>query len=103
MNSEQTIYIGGLFAKGNNQLSGAAEVNDIFTTMREICKQTGSDFENLVKATYYCGNEDTSKALNTLRPNYYNPTRPPAASKAIVRGVGREKRFITVDMIAAPR
>ncbi len=84
-------------------MSGDAEVKDIFASLQDICKQTGSDFENLVKATYYCANEDTSKALNTLRPNYFNPMRPPAASKAIVAGVGRDKRFIAIDMIASPR
>ena len=103
LNGKDTIYIGGLTARGTEALSGEDEVKDIFASLRDILKETGSDYENLVKATYYCANEDTSKALNTLRPNYYNPTRPPAASKAIVGGVGRDKRFLTVDMIAAPR
>lgn len=103
LNSKETIYIGGLVARGTEAMSGEDEVKDIFASLKEILKETGSDYENLVKATYYCANEDTSKALNTLRPNYYSPTRPPAASKAIVTGVGRDKRFVTLDMIAAPR
>lgn len=103
VNSDATIYIGGMIARGNETLNGEAEVKDIFASMQESLKATGSDFEHMVKATYYCANDDTSKALNTLRPNYYNPTRPPAASKAIVAGVGRENRYVTIDMIAAPR
>jgi hypothetical protein len=34
---------------------------------------------------------------------FYDPQRPPAASKAMVRGTGREKRTITWDMIAVPK
>jgi len=57
---------------------------------------------NLAKATYYVSTDATSKALNVLRPNYYDPKRPPAASKALVPGVGREGRTLTLDMIAVP-
>lgn len=103
VNGAKTIYIGGMTARGDETLSAEAEVIDIFASIQEVLKQSGSDFENLAKATYYCANDDTSKALNTLRPKYYNPRRPPAASKATVTGVGREKRFIAIDLIAAPR
>ena len=102
VHSERTIYIGGLTARGSDKISGKAEVQDIFASMRDHLKQSGSDFRNLVKATYYCANDETSQQLNALRPDYYDAERPPAASKAIVAGVGRSNRFITIDMIAAP-
>lgn len=103
LNSPETIYIAGFTARGNDPLTPDAEVKDIFGSIQEVLKQTGSDLENMAKATYYCSIEDTSRAINSLRPNYYNPSRPPAASKAIVGGVGRDKRFCTIDMIAVPR
>ncbi len=102
LNGKETIYIGGLIASGSNPMNGEAEVKEVFAVLSELLKQSNSDFDNLVKATYYCASDDTSKALNLLRPNVYNPARPPAASKAIVAGVGRDARFITLDMIAAP-
>ena len=46
--------------------------------------------------------EDASQQLNEVRPRYYDPKRPPAASKATVHGVGLKQRSITLDMIAVP-
>ncbi len=68
LNGKETIYIGGMIARGTEAMSGEAEVKDIFASMQEVLKQTGSDYENLVKATYYCVNEDTSKAFEYLAP-----------------------------------
>ncbi|MGE3314127.1 MAG: hypothetical protein AB7O26_03345, partial [Planctomycetaceae bacterium] len=61
-----------------------------------------SDLKHLAKATYYVTNDDVSGKLTTLRPKYYDPKHPPAASKASVTGVGMEKCTITLDMIAVP-
>jgi hypothetical protein len=57
---------------------------------------------HLVKATYYVSDEDASKQLNALRSKYYDPRRPPAASKAMVPGIGVAQRSISIDMIAIP-
>jgi 3-keto-disaccharide hydrolase len=43
-----------------------------------------------------------SKVLNDLRPGYYDRKRPPAASKAMVSGIGPPGKTITLDMIAIP-
>lgn len=95
-----TIFIGGLFA---DQAAGAAEqVEEIFAALHDALAQTGGDRLQLAKATYYVSDEEASRALNELRPKYYDPARPPAASKAMVRAVGRPKQTITLDMIAAP-
>lgn len=95
-----TIYVGGLY--GINSTSGAEQVEEIFTTLADILKQTDGDLRHLVKATYYVADDEASLALNELRPKYYDPARPPAASKAQVRAVGRSGKTITLDMIAAP-
>jgi enamine deaminase RidA (YjgF/YER057c/UK114 family) len=96
---DSTIYTAGIYAKGKD-LSGEAEVVSIFQQLQEILAESGSDLEHLVKATYYVANEETSNELNRLRPNYYNPERPPAASKAMIAGSGRDGVRMTIDMIA---
>lgn len=100
IHTPETIYISGLHAREPGD--GSAQVTDIFTQLRGLLDATGSDFRHLVKATYYVSDEDASKQLNVLRPRYYDPKRPPAASKASVAGVGRAKRSLTIDMIAIP-
>jgi len=75
-------------------------VRDLFEQLREVLAATGSDLRHLAKATYYVTDEDASDALNKLRPEYYDPARPPAASKATVHGVGAADRTVSMDMIA---
>jgi enamine deaminase RidA (YjgF/YER057c/UK114 family) len=99
-NSDRIIYLSGLHARKTTDAAG--EVVDIFDQLAGTLRQSGSDLKHLVKATYYCSNNDTSAKLNELRPKYYDPNRPPAASKALVAGVGREQRGLTIDMIAVP-
>jgi len=65
-----------------------------------VLEAAGSNFDHLAKATYYVSEDSSSQELNEFRPSVYNPERPPAASKAAVRGVGRAGRNVTVDMIA---
>lgn len=94
------IYLSGLYAKQRGD--GEAQVRDIFASMRTILADTGSDFRHLAKATYYVSSADASSRLTEVRPTIYDPIRPPAASKATVKGVGKEGRSITMDMIATP-
>jgi enamine deaminase RidA (YjgF/YER057c/UK114 family) len=100
INSDQMIYTSGMYSR--MQSDAAGEVTDIFEQLGQVLKETGSDWKHLAKATYYCSNNDTSGKLNELRPKYYDPARPPAASKALVNGVGRAARGLTIDMIAVP-
>ncbi len=100
LNRGQRTYFSGLYAAEGR--GAADQVREIFGTLGKLLAASGSDFKHLVKATYYVSADDVSKALNELRPDYYDPQRPPAASKAVVRGVGRKGRTLTVDMIAGP-
>jgi enamine deaminase RidA (YjgF/YER057c/UK114 family) len=97
INYGQKVYISGLYG----QVSGNADSDlvSIFTEMGTILKNTGSDFRHLVKATYYVSNDVHSAKLNEIRPKYYDPLRPPAASKAMVKDVGNPKAGISIDMI----
>jgi enamine deaminase RidA (YjgF/YER057c/UK114 family) len=98
--SDRFLYTGGLVAaKGG---SGEEQVAAVFTRLSGVLKDAGGDFKHLVKATYYVSDEDASGALNKLRPKYYDPKRPPAASKAKVAGTGFEGRTLVLDMIAVP-
>lgn len=99
--AEKTIYVAGLHATKAG--TGGEEVVGVFDQLSSILDQTGSDFRHLAKATYYVSADDASRKLNDLRPKYYDPKRPPAASKAVVPGVGAKGRTFTLDMIAVPK
>lgn len=100
INSTPSIYISNLLA--SRPKDAASEAKDVFTQLDHLLKNTGSDFGHLAKATYYCTNEAVSRALNEIRPSFYNPQRPPSASKAMVAGVCSESCGLALDMIAVP-
>jgi enamine deaminase RidA (YjgF/YER057c/UK114 family) len=91
------IYVSGLY--GTSQATGAAEVESIFETLGGILADAGCDMRHLAKATYYVSNDAVSRALNEIRPRFYDSKRPPAASKAFVAGVGDPGRAIVIDMV----
>jgi enamine deaminase RidA (YjgF/YER057c/UK114 family) len=98
VNRGDLVFTSGLFGPVN--ASGADQVTAIFDELTAILEEAGSDLDHLAKATYYVSDDDASRALNELRPRYYDPSRPPAASKAQVPGVGPADRSITLDLIA---
>lgn len=100
VHAPQRIYISGLFAEA--EVPAAEEVTALFATLSWVLESSGSDLRHLAKATYYVAHDDTSRELNRQRPMYYDPQRPPAASKALVVGTGRAGRNITFDMLAVP-
>jgi enamine deaminase RidA (YjgF/YER057c/UK114 family) len=100
VHADRTIYLWGVIATKDGD--GAAQVMDVFAQVGKLLDQTGSDFRHLAKATCYVSEDDVSAKLNELRPRYYDPYRPPAASKAMVPGVSERKRGIALDLIAVP-
>jgi enamine deaminase RidA (YjgF/YER057c/UK114 family) len=101
VNRGKLIYVSGLY--GMNAHDGEEEVEGIFKSLGAILKKMDSDFEHLVKATYYVTDDLAGNKLNEIRPKYFNPVRPPAASKAKVRGVAVEGKTVMVDMIAVTK
>ena len=101
VNHGKLVYISGLYGMKSSDATG--QVWEIFNSLGEILKQTGSDFEHLAKATYYVSDNDASNKLNDIRPEFFNPQRPPAASKAKVKSVGVPGKTVMVDMIAVTR
>jgi enamine deaminase RidA (YjgF/YER057c/UK114 family) len=98
--SPKTIYIGSVVSPHKGD--GKGQVEGTFAQLRKLLDLSGSDFRHLAKATYYVSDDDCSKQLNELRPNYYDKSRPPSASKAMVANVGNSERGLSIDMIAVP-
>ena len=104
--AETLILTSGITAaeKRRDQSAAAAnaESSAVLENLRRIVTSAGSDFRHLVKATYYVSSDAASLSLNTVRPGYYDPERPPAASKAIVSGTGVPAAELAMDLIAVP-
>ena len=96
--TDRQIYISGLASREAGD--GEAQVRDVFAQLEQILSETGSDLRHLAKATYYVSDDDASTMLNKLRPEFYDPERPPAASKVMVHAMGQSDRTLTMDMIA---
>lgn len=94
------IFIGGLMGKSGTD--GTQQIEHVFGELGSLLKETGSDFKHLAKATYYVSQAEAGQKLNELRPKFYDRERPPAASKAQVKGVGLAGAGLTLDMIAVP-
>jgi enamine deaminase RidA (YjgF/YER057c/UK114 family) len=100
VDADRLIYTGTLTP--NVKGDGNAKVKDVFDQLGKLLERTGSDFRHLAKATYFVADDDCWKKLNELRPNYYDPLRPPTASKAMVENIVRPECGIGIDMIAVP-
>ncbi|MCA9230299.1 MAG: RidA family protein [Planctomycetales bacterium] len=100
VDSPTRVYVSGLRSREITNPEG--QVRDIFAQLDGVLETTGSDMRQLAKATYYVADDEVSKALNDIRPEIYDPERPPAASKASIAGTGLAGRTITIDMIAVP-
>jgi enamine deaminase RidA (YjgF/YER057c/UK114 family) len=98
--SNRFLYTSGVTSPVSD--SAEREVRRVLDRLGELLESGGSDFRHLAKATYYVADDEVSRALNTVRPDYYAPERPPAASKAGVRGVGLPGERISIDFIAVP-
>jgi N-sulfoglucosamine sulfohydrolase len=68
INHGKLIYVSGLY--GMKASDGAAQVREIFGSLGEVLKKTGSDFEHLAKATYYVTDDDASNKLGDIRPEF---------------------------------
>jgi enamine deaminase RidA (YjgF/YER057c/UK114 family) len=94
INRGGTIFLSQLAASD-------ADVKPTFDQLELLLEKTGSDLKNLAKATYYVTDDEVSKNHNEVRPKFYDPERPPAASKALVASCGDKARY-TMDLIAVP-
>ena len=95
-----TIYVSTLNGRTPNH--GDRQIREMFADLSRLLSRAGSDLRHLAKATYFFSDDFTGRKLNEIRREFYDPGRPPAASKASVRGTAREGRTLAVDMIAVP-
>ena len=100
IHGDRRIYVSGLYSAMDG--TGESQVRNIFSSLKRTLILAGSDIRHLAKATYYVSDSDASAQLNQIRPTVYDPARPPAASKALVKDVAFTGRTVTLDMIAAP-
>lgn len=101
VNRGRLIFVSGTY--GGNGLDPATQTREIFRSLEYILGKNGSDLRHMVKATYLIEDNESSQAFNRARPEFLDPHRPPAASKASIPDVGREGHSILVDMIAVTR
>lgn len=97
INHGKKIYVSALY--GSTLNDPKAQTAEIFASLKELLTLAGSDFKQLAKATYYVSDDKASVSLNEIRPKFYDPGRPPAASKALIRGLGIPGMNINIDMI----
>lgn len=100
IHGDRRVYVSGLFPAESGSVG--SQVDSIFEKLIRTLKPTRANLRHLAKATYYVSDAEVSTELNRRRPHYYDGQRPPAASKATVRGVGVKDRRISIDIIAAP-
>ncbi len=94
------IYVSGILAKENK--NNEQQIRSVFNQLKTAVTEAGSDLNHLAKATYYVSDTAVSGPFGKIRTEYYNPKRPPAASKATIKSVGFPNRTLVVDMIAVP-
>lgn len=99
-NVSDRIYVSGITSKepGDN----STRIHSVFNQLKQIVGEAHSDMQHLAKATYYVSENEISGDFGKIRQEYYNPQRPPAASKATVKSVGVPNRILLIDMIAVP-
>ena len=95
-----TIYFSGIYGEGAD---GPEQIRSSFDRLSSAAARAGTDFRHLVKATYYVTTDEVGQQLTDIRRRLYDPTRPPAASKATVRGTGSDTSVFTMDMVAVPK
>lgn len=101
VNHGRMIYFSSFY--GDAAGPASKQLNDLYLYLDYLLPRMGTDFEHLVKATYYVSDDDASNKLNDIRPKFYDPQRPPAASKAMVKGVGLPGRTVTIDLIGVQK
>jgi enamine deaminase RidA (YjgF/YER057c/UK114 family) len=96
--TERQVFISSLAARAEG--NGEAQARDVFDQLKAILAQTSGDMLHLAKATYYVADDDAGKGFDKVRPEVFDPQRPPAASKVTIHGVGQPQRTLSMDMIA---
>ena len=104
VSGSELVYSRGLITPAGSDHPGEA-VRKSFQELELSLERVGSDLRHLAKATYYVSDPDLSQSLNAVRPDFYDPARPPAASKVSVETMGagaRSGQGLLMDFIGVP-
>jgi enamine deaminase RidA (YjgF/YER057c/UK114 family) len=96
INHGKKIYLSGIYGQGNDIQS---QLQTAFDALKDMMKKCDSDLEHLAKALYYVSSNEISTSLTDIRKKYYNPKRPPAATKGLLSQTGPGGSQILIDMI----
>jgi enamine deaminase RidA (YjgF/YER057c/UK114 family) len=97
VHADKVIYFSGHRGGGSE-----ADSEAIYAQLKRTAKASGTDLRHFAKATYYVTTPEASASLNAVRPGHYDPARPPAASKVMIRSLGAGDTQVLIDMVAAP-
>lgn len=98
VNYGKLVYTSGVTGVPGAEPKDQAEA--IFNEIKMTTAVFRTDERRYLSATYYVVDGAASKALNEVRSKFVLPDRPPASSKAMVRGLGLPGAVMSVDMIA---
>ena len=87
----RSVYVSGIYG----DISGNAEkeVRDVFAQLRSLLQQAGTDFDHMVKATYYVTNDASSRMLGTVRQGALQSPAPTRCLQSACEGRGQKRSF----------
>lgn len=101
----RTVYISGQVALdsagnlvGKDDLRGQAR--QVFLNLRAALEAVGTNFDSVVKLTYYLLDISQIGTVREVRDQFVNTTHPPASSAVEVRRLVRDEFLIEVDAVA---
>lgn len=98
--SEELIYLSAIDSKPTGHPD--EQTRNLLRAQGAALKKVGGNLHNLAKATYYVSSNEASRGLNNVRREFYDTSRPPAASKIMVSYTGGNGETHLMDLIAVP-
>ncbi|MCA0458423.1 MAG: RidA family protein [Chloroflexi bacterium] len=77
------------------------QTQQVFKNLQSALTAAGTDFNHVVKFTYFLLDISQIPVVRTVRDQYINTAQPPASSAVEVRKLFREGILIEVEAIAA--
>lgn len=97
---DKLIYVSAIGRKpGKDEVEATRE---LLRAQAAALEKVGGDMRHLAKATYYVSSPGASSGLNQVRREFYDTTKPPAASKVMVSFTGGDGEVHLMDLIAVP-
>src|SRR5574340_292653 len=98
----RTVYISGQVAlDSTGNLVGKdnlrAQARQVFLNLRAALEAVGTDFDSVVKLTYYLLDISHIGTVREVRDQFVNTSHPPASSAVEVRRLVRDEFLIEVD------